>query len=166
MESPAKADENESNSEKSVAKDEKDESESGENLTERAATPDLNDTDTSTETKPDPTDGKAETSVSDKPGKSSDNEDNLIDVEDSDDYLLHLESILKTIHARFYEYYEEHQKVTNIHWTLSAEVISNHSRFLFCSVNRFLTLRFWYQRFAAKFWLAKRSYSPAWCLTI
>lgn len=99
---------------KSVAKDKKDESESVENSTERAATPDLNDTDTSTETKTDPSDGKAETSVSDKPGKSSDNEDNLIDVEDSDDYLLHLESILKTIHARFYEYYEEHQKIPDL----------------------------------------------------
>ncbi len=55
-------------------------------------------------------DDKTETNDPSK-SSSSDSEDNLVDVEDSDDYLLHLESILKTIHTRFYSYYEEHEKV-------------------------------------------------------
>lgn len=68
------------------------------------------------ESKSDVTDGKVITSAIDEPSKSStsDSEDNLVDVEDSDDYLLHLEAILKTIHARFYSYYKEHGKVNII----------------------------------------------------
>lgn len=52
----------------------------------------------------------------DEPSKSSssDSEDNLIEVEDGDDYLLHLEAILKTIHTRFYTYYKEHGKVKDL----------------------------------------------------
>lgn len=59
-------------------------------------------------------DEKPHTSRSDEPSKNSDSnsEDNLIDVEDSDDYLLYLETILKTIHSRFYSYYDTHQKVS------------------------------------------------------
>lgn len=34
-------------------------------------------------------------------------DDNLIDIEDADDYLLHLEDILRRIHAAFYEVYDK-----------------------------------------------------------
>lgn len=37
---------------------------------------------------------------------NSDSEDNLIEVEDPDDYLLYLETILKKIHQRFYTHYD------------------------------------------------------------
>lgn len=38
-------------------------------------------------------------------------DDNLIEIEDPDDYLLYLESILQRIHSRFYEIYSEHNQV-------------------------------------------------------
>lgn len=38
-------------------------------------------------------------------------DDNLIEIEDPDDYLLYLEAILMKIHSRFYEYYDEHKQV-------------------------------------------------------
>lgn len=41
----------------------------------------------------------------------STNEDNLIDIEDPDDYLLYLEAILCKIHSRFYAYYDETNQV-------------------------------------------------------
>lgn len=45
-------------------------------------------------------------SPSDTPG-----DDNLIEIEDPDDYLLYLEAILMKIHTRFYEYYDESKQV-------------------------------------------------------
>lgn len=101
---------NETKSDKCVTEDEKEESTESSPDTVRASTP----VDTSIEVKAEVTDDKTKTpAVVEEPSKSSgsDSEDNLIDVEDSDDYLLHLETILKTIHARFYSYYEEHEKV-------------------------------------------------------
>lgn len=56
-------------------------------------------------------DAKADSAYS--TSKSSTKEDNssgdeaLIDIEDPDDYLLYLESILVKIHTRFYAYYDE-----------------------------------------------------------
>lgn len=43
---------------------------------------------------------------------NSDSEDNLIEIEDPDDYLMYLEAILEKIHERFYRLYESTQKVT------------------------------------------------------
>lgn len=76
----------------------------------RASTPE--DTSTAVETT-DVSDDTTKKPSADEPAKiaTSNSDDNLIDVEDSDDYLLHLETILKTIHARFYSYYKEHEKV-------------------------------------------------------
>lgn len=89
--------------------DVKEESTESPSDTLRATTP----VDTSAEIKTDVSDVKTETPLTDEPIKktSSESEDNLVDVEDSDDYLLHLETILKTIHTRFYSYYMEHEKV-------------------------------------------------------
>lgn len=44
--------------------------------------------------------------------KTNADDDNLIIIEDPDDYLLYLETILKKIHSRFYKHYEENKKVT------------------------------------------------------
>lgn len=38
-------------------------------------------------------------------------DDNLIVIEDPDDYLMYLETILKKIHGRFYEFYDETKQV-------------------------------------------------------
>lgn len=38
-------------------------------------------------------------------------EDNLIEIEDPDDYLMYLETILMKIHSRFYEFYDETTQV-------------------------------------------------------
>lgn len=38
-------------------------------------------------------------------------DDNLIEIEDPDDYLLYLETILMKIHTRFYEFYDESGQV-------------------------------------------------------
>lgn len=63
------------------------------------------------------TDENATESVTDKPdpvikGPSEvPGDDNLIEIEDPDDYLLYLEAILMKIHKRFYEYYDEHKQV-------------------------------------------------------
>lgn len=40
--------------------------------------------------------------------------DNMIDVEDPDDYLLYLETILRQIHKRFYKHYDENSTVTTL----------------------------------------------------
>lgn len=105
--------ETESSSDKCVAENEKEESTESSSDTLRASTPE----DTSeTEKKTEIPDDKPKTPPVDEPSKSSssEKEDNLVDVEDSDDYLLHLEAILKTIHTRFYAYYKEHGKVNII----------------------------------------------------
>lgn len=44
----------------------------------------------------------------------SDSDDNLIDIEDPDDYLLYLETILKQIHKRFYESYDENSTIADL----------------------------------------------------
>lgn len=44
---------------------------------------------------------------------SSDSEDNLIEIEDPDDYLLYLEGTLKKVHKRFYEAYNENEEVNS-----------------------------------------------------
>lgn len=38
-------------------------------------------------------------------------DDNLIEIEDPDDYLMYLEAILQKIHARFYKFYDENKQV-------------------------------------------------------
>lgn len=38
-------------------------------------------------------------------------DDNLIEIEDPDDYLMYLETILMKIHARFYEFYDDTTQV-------------------------------------------------------
>lgn len=49
-----------------------------------------------------------------KPQLNEENsDDNLIDIEDPDDYLLYLETILLKIHSRFYTHYDETKKVTS-----------------------------------------------------
>lgn len=45
---------------------------------------------------------------------NSDSEDNLIEIEDPDDYLMYLEATLKKIHTRFYQFYEENKTVSNL----------------------------------------------------
>lgn len=40
-------------------------------------------------------------------------DDNLIEIEDPDDYLLYLEAILLKIHTRFYAYYDENKQVNS-----------------------------------------------------
>lgn len=47
--------------------------------------------------------------------ENSAGDDTLIDVEDPDDYLLYLESILMKIHSRFYTHYGETEQVTFIY---------------------------------------------------
>lgn len=44
----------------------------------------------------------------------SESDDNLIDIEDPDDYLLYLETILKHIHKRFYESYDENSTIADL----------------------------------------------------
>lgn len=39
-------------------------------------------------------------------------DDNLIEIEDPDDYLMYLETILMKIHARFYEFHDETKQVS------------------------------------------------------
>lgn len=41
-------------------------------------------------------------------------EDNLIEIEDPDDYLLYLETSLKKIHQRFYAFYDEHKQIPDL----------------------------------------------------
>lgn len=60
---------------------------------------------TSKEKKPDSTD--CTNKIIDESG-----DDNLIDVEDPDDYLLYLETILMKIHSRFYSHYDENKQVS------------------------------------------------------
>lgn len=46
--------------------------------------------------------------------ESSSDEDNLIEVEDPDDFLLYLEAILKKVHQTFYERYEQEGKLPDL----------------------------------------------------
>lgn len=46
-----------------------------------------------------------------KSNNTSDTEENLIEIEDPDDYLLYLEQILKKIHKKFYEVFDEKKQV-------------------------------------------------------
>lgn len=41
-------------------------------------------------------------------------EDNLVEISDPDDYLLYLESILKNIHKKFYEVYDETKEIPDL----------------------------------------------------
>lgn len=41
-------------------------------------------------------------------------EDNLVEIQDPDDYLLYLETILKNIHKRFYETYDETKEIPDL----------------------------------------------------
>lgn len=103
-----KVDVSETDAEKCITEDEKEESAQTPSDIPRIPTPE----DTSTVAKIETSDTKTKTPHIDEPSKSSSSDcDDLIEVEDSDDYLLHLESILKTIHTRFYTYYKEHGKV-------------------------------------------------------
>lgn len=81
--------------------------------------------DASNDVKVEQSDPKNKIPVIDEPSKSSssDSDDNLIEVEDGDDYLLHLETILRTIHRRFYAYYKEHDKVMKIVEMMNASKI-------------------------------------------
>lgn len=59
---------------------------------------------------------KSEQQEKEPPVKSSlsDTEENLIEVEDPDDYLLYLESILKKIHTAFYELYDKEKEIPDL----------------------------------------------------
>lgn len=60
----------------------------------------------------------------------SDSEDNLIDIEDSDDYLLYLETILRQIHKRFYESYDETTAIADLKTLIPkirSEVLLGHT---------------------------------------
>lgn len=46
--------------------------------------------------------------------KDEDQEEHLVEIQDPDDYLLYLESILKLIHQRFYETYEESKEIPDL----------------------------------------------------
>ncbi len=63
-------------------------------------------------------------------GSSKDAEDDLVEVEDHDDYLMYLEDILKTVHKAYYELYDQVQLLRMLSWLA----------FLFClfrlSLNR------------------------------
>lgn len=57
-------------------------------------------------------------------------EDNLIDIEDPDDYLLYLEAILLKIHTRFYAHYDETKQISDLKTLLPkirSEVLLNKS---------------------------------------
>ncbi|KAJ6642004.1 RNA polymerase II subunit A C-terminal domain phosphatase [Pseudolycoriella hygida] len=97
-----------SSSEKSPCEDDKQESVASSTDTITASTPE----DTSKDVNDALTVEKPKTL--DDPTKTSASEGDLIDVEDSDDYLLHLEAILKTIHTRFYSYYKENGKIPDL----------------------------------------------------
>jgi RNA polymerase II subunit A-like phosphatase len=43
-----------------------------------------------------------------------DNEDNLVEIQDPDDYLLYLESILKLIHTKFYKIYDKSKEIPDL----------------------------------------------------
>ena len=55
---------------------------------------------------PDSNPGKAEVVSEEKKTKKG-SEDDLIEMEDNDDYLMYLEDILKTIHKAYYELYDQ-----------------------------------------------------------
>ena len=55
---------------------------------------------------PDSVPGKAEVVSEEKKTKKG-SEDDLIEMEDNDDYLMYLEDILKTIHKAYYELYDQ-----------------------------------------------------------
>lgn len=50
-------------------------------------------------------------SPNDDENNEKDDDDTLIDIEDPDDYLLYLETILVKIHSRFYTHYDETKQV-------------------------------------------------------
>ena len=52
----------------------------------------------------------AEPDKSSEKGSSRDAEDDLIELEDHDDYLMYLEDILKTVHKAYYELYDQAAK--------------------------------------------------------
>lgn len=59
-------------------------------------------------------------------GSDKDDEDNLIEVQDPDDYLLYLESILQKIHERFYQQYDKTKEIPDLKYLipqLKAEVL-------------------------------------------
>jgi RNA polymerase II subunit A-like phosphatase len=51
-------------------------------------------------------------------GSEKDDEDNLIEVQDPDDYLLYLESILQKIHERFYQQYEKTKEIPDLKYLI------------------------------------------------
>lgn len=46
--------------------------------------------------------------------KKDENDDNLVEIQDPDDYLLYLESILKMIHEKFYETYDKTKEIPDL----------------------------------------------------
>lgn len=66
-----------------------------------------------TEENEDPkTDSAQSTSKLSTKEENSSGDETLIDIEDPDDYLLYLETILVKIHTRFYAYYDETKQVS------------------------------------------------------
>lgn len=63
--------------------------------------------------------------------ETSGTDDTLIDVEDPDDYLLYLESILMKIHSRFYTHYDETKQVFPNTSPLTQLIVISPPTFLF-----------------------------------
>lgn len=61
--------------------------------------------------------------------ENSSSDDTLIDVEDPDDYLLYLESILIKIHTRFYAHYDETKQVNHLICIFFGQFSGNNSSF-------------------------------------
>lgn len=71
--------------------------------------------------------------------ETSTSDETLIDVEDPDDYLLYLESILMKIHSRFYAHYDETKQVyiyilRKQQQHIFIQFVQNFSMFEICSI--------------------------------
>lgn len=95
--------------EETPAKEEKEPSETSQSSTETEKS-EQNCNETKTEDSPKTSD---ESAVATKK-KPVEPDDNLIEVEDGDDYLLYLEDILKKIHQRFYETYDKEKEIPDL----------------------------------------------------
>lgn len=61
-----------------------------------------------------PADAKADGAKTQKADDSDDASDSLVEISDPDDYLLYLETILKNIHSRFYEIYDQTKEIPDL----------------------------------------------------
>lgn len=78
-----------------------------------------------------------------KAEESEDASDSLVEISDPDDYLLYLESILKQIHSRFYEIYDQTKEIPDLKDLvpkLKSEVLKNGEDFNLSMQTYFLNL--------------------------